>query len=145
MSEYQHAIQILRANGYKVTRPRKQVLRVLDKTQEAVSPYDIQKILEMNGEHLNHVTIYRILELLCNLNLAHKVLLLNGFVKCSLGEKEGCHRFMVCRECGMLKEFADESLCIEEKEITRELGFVTEQHLAESVGLCCNCRKDHND
>jgi Fe2+ or Zn2+ uptake regulation protein len=145
MSEYQRAIRVLRANGYKVTGPRKQVFRVLDGAQEPVSPYEIQKMLEAGGEHLNHVTIYRILDLFCNLNLAHKVLLLNGFVKCSLGEKDGCHRFMVCRECGAFREFADESLCNEEREIARELGFFTEQHLAESVGLCLNCRKDKHE
>jgi Fur family zinc uptake transcriptional regulator len=140
MSELQRAIQVLRVNGYKVTRPRKQVLRVLDGAQEPVSPYEIQKILEGNGEHLNHVTIYRILDLFCDLNLAHKVLLLNGFVKCSLGKKEGCHRFMVCRQCGALKEFADKALCEEENEIAQDLGFHSEQHFSEFSGICSNCQ-----
>ena len=141
MSEFEDSIQVLRAKGYKVTRPRKLVLKVLGQAQEPVSPYDIQKILEEDGEHLNHVTIYRILDLLCLLNLAHKVLLVGGFVKCSLGEKVGCHRFMVCRQCGAFQEFADKALCDEEKEIARDLGFSTEQHLAESVGLCSSCQK----
>jgi Fur family zinc uptake transcriptional regulator len=141
MSEFQRAIQVLRASGYKVTQPRKQVLRVLDGAQEPVSPYEIQKILEGNGKHLNHVTIYRILDLFCDLNLAHKVLLLNGFVKCSLGKKEGCHRFMVCRECGVLKEFADKALCKEESEVAQELGFHTEQHFSEVSGVCEKCQE----
>jgi Fur family zinc uptake transcriptional regulator len=140
MSEFQRAIQVLRASGYKVTQPRKQVLRVLDGAQEPVSPYEIQKILEGNGEHLNHVTIYRILALFCDLNLAHKVLLLNGFVKCSLGKEEGCHRFMVCRQCGALKEFADKALCEEENEIAQDLGFRSEQHFSEFSGICSNCQ-----
>jgi Fur family zinc uptake transcriptional regulator len=140
MSEFQRAIQVLRAGGYKVTQPRKQVLRVLDGAQEPVSPYEIQKILEGNGEHLNHVTIYRILALFCDLNLAHKVLLLNGFVKCSLGKEEGCHRFMVCRQCGALKEFADKALCEEENEIAQDLGFRSEQHFSEFSGICSNCQ-----
>jgi Fur family zinc uptake transcriptional regulator len=140
MSEFQRAIQVLRANGYKVTQPRKQVLRVLDGAQEPVSPYEIQKILEGNGKYLNHVTIYRILDLFCDLNLAHKVLLLNGFVKCSLGKKEGCHRFMVCRECGALREFADKALCEEENEIAQDLGFHSEQHFSEFSGICSNCQ-----
>jgi len=140
MSEFQRTLNVLRANGYKVTQPRKQVLRVLDETSEPVSPYEIQKILEGSGKHLNHVTIYRILDLLCDLNLAHKVLLLNGFVKCSLGKKEGCHRFMVCRECGALKEFADKALCEEENEIAQDLGFHSEQHFSEFSGVCSNCK-----
>ena len=140
MSEFQRAVQVLRASGYKVTQPRKQVLRVLDGAQEPVSPYEIQKILEGNGKHLNHVTIYRILDLFCDLNLAHKVLLLNGFVKCTIGKKEGCHRFMICRECGALREFADKVLCEEENEIAQDLGFHTEQHFSELSGICSDCQ-----
>lgn len=142
MSQIHDALQVLRSRGYRVTEPRKRVLKVLAEAQRPVSPYDIQEILEGNGKHLNHVTIYRILDLFCLLNLAHKVSSLGGFVRCTLGAKAGCHRFLMCRECGAFQEFADEALCDEEKEIARDLGFYTEQHLAESVGLCYDCKKD---
>jgi Fur family zinc uptake transcriptional regulator len=142
MSQIHGALQVLHSRGYRVTEPRKRVLKVLADSQRPVSPYDIQKILEGNGEHLNHVTIYRILDLFCLLNLAHRVSSLGGFVMCTLGEKAGCHRFVMCRQCGAFQEFADEALCDEEKEIARDLGFYTEQHLAESVGLCYDCKKD---
>ncbi len=135
-------LKVLRSRGYKVTEPRKRVLRVLAEAQRPVSPYDIQEILEGNGKHIHHVTIYRILDLFCSLNLAHRVSSLGGFVRCTLGAKAGCHRFLMCRECGAFQEFADEALCDEEKEIARDLGFYTEQHLAESVGLCYDCKKD---
>ena len=141
MSQIHGALQVLRSRGYRVTEPRKHVLKVLAESQRPVSPYDIQEILKQRGEYLNHVTIYRILELLCSLNLAHKVLLVGGFVKCTLGEGDGCHRFVVCRQCGAFQEFADKTLCDEEKEIAQDLGFYTEQHLAESVGLCFNCKE----
>lgn len=141
MAELQNCVEVLRAKGYKVTRPRRQVLKVLERAEMPVSPYDIQKILEEKGEHLNPVTIYRILDLLCLLNLAHRVLLSGGYVKCSLGTVEGCHRFMVCRQCGLLKEFADRALCEEEDEIARDLGFYAEHHFSEFFGLCANCRR----
>jgi Fe2+ or Zn2+ uptake regulation protein len=140
MSEFQSAIQILRAKGYKVTLPRKQVLKVLVEAQKPVSPYDIQKILQQKGEHLNPVTIYRILDLFCLLNLAHRVLSTGGFVRCTLGEEEGCHRFMVCRQCGVLQEFVDKALCEEEDEVAQDLGFYAEQHFSEFSGLCSSCR-----
>jgi Fe2+ or Zn2+ uptake regulation protein len=116
------------------------VLKALAEVKSPVSPYGIQDILSKKGEHLNHVTIYRILDLFCDLNLAHKVLLLNGFVKCSLGKKEGCHRFMVCRQCGALREFADKALCEEENEIAQDLGFHSEQHFSEFSGICSDCQ-----
>ena len=140
MSQIHGALQVLRSRGYRVTGPRKQVLKALAEVKSPVSPYGIQDILSKKGEHLNHVTIYRILDLFCDLNLAHKVLLLNGFVKCSLGKKEGCHRFMVCRQCGALREFADKALCEEENVIAQDLGFHSEQHFSEFSGICANCQ-----
>jgi Fur family zinc uptake transcriptional regulator len=125
-----------------MTQPRRQVLEVLDELQEPVSPYNIQEILLKKGKRLNHVTIYRVLSLFCQLNLAHKLSSVGGFVRCKLSDKEGCHRFMICRQCGVCHEFADEALCEKEKEIARNLGFCTELHLAESVGLCRNCKQD---
>jgi len=135
----QDSIQILQSQGYKVTKPRRQVLEVLEGTQKPVSPYDIQRLLEKQGKYLNHVTVYRVLDLLCGLNLAHKVPLKGGFVRCSLGKAEGCHRFVVCRQCGAIQEFADEELCQEEDKFAEGLGFHTECHLSESSGLCSNC------
>ena len=133
------SIRILQAQGYKVTRPRKQVLEVLEKAQKPVSPYDIQRLLRKQGEYLNHVTIYRILDLLGRLNLAHRVLSNGGFVKCSLKKEQGCHRFMVCRQCGAIQEFADKELCQEEDKLAESRGFHTEYHLSESSGLCSDC------
>ena len=137
----QDSIRILQAQGYKATRPRRLVLEVLDETEKPLSPYDIQGTLRARGKHLNHVTIYRILDLLCSLNLAHKMLSSGGFVKCSLDAVEGCHRFMVCQDCGAIQEFADEGLCQKENVFARNLGFHTEHHLSEFSGFCSRCHK----
>jgi Fur family zinc uptake transcriptional regulator len=135
----QDSIRILQAQGHKATKPRKLVLEVLEETEKPVSPYDIQEILRQRGKYLNHVTIYRILDLFCRLNLAHKMLSSGGFVKCSLDAVEGCHRFMVCQQCGNIQEFADEGLCQGENAFARNLGFHTEHHLSEFSGLCSQC------
>jgi len=135
----QDSIQTLPAQGYKVTKPRRQVLEVLEGTQKPVSPYDIQRLLGEQGKYLNHVTIYRILELFCRLNLAHRVLSSGGFVRCSLGKTDGCHRFVVCRQCGAIEEFADRGLCREEDKFAESRGFHTESHLSECSGLCASC------
>ena len=139
MSQINYALKVLRDRGYKVTEQRKRVLKVLADVNKPVSPYEIQSILQQRGEYLNHVTIYRILDLFCGLNLAHRLLLGGGFVKCTLGKGEGCHRFLVCRECGALKEYADKELCKEENHIATDLGFRTEQHFSEFTGICTKC------
>jgi len=135
----QGSIRILQAHGHKATTPRKLVLEVLEEIEKPLSPYDIQDVLHTKGKYLNHVTIYRTLDLLCSLNLAHKVLSNGGFVKCSLDAVEGCHRFMVCQDCGAIQEFADKELCQEENAFAEDLGFYTEHHLSEFSGLCSQC------
>ena len=137
----QHSIRILQDKGYKITRPRRWVLEVLEHMEKPSSPYEMQRLLREEGKHLNHVTIYRILELLCALNLVHKVLSLGGFVRCTLGDEEGCHRYMICRGCGTLQEFADKALCEKENEVAEKFGFQPEYHLTEFSGLCSHCRK----
>jgi Fe2+ or Zn2+ uptake regulation protein len=140
----QNSIRVLQAQGYKVTRPRRQVLEILEEARKSLSPYDIQRLLRQQGKHLNHVTIYRILDLFCSLNLVHRILSSGGFVKCTLGNKEGCHRFMVCHNCGTTQEFVDQQLCLQESKSAQNLGFHTEHHFSESSGLCPNCyRKQH--
>ena len=135
----QDSIRILQAQGYKATKPRRLVLEVLEEIGNPLSPYEIQGILSQRGKYLNHVTIYRILDLFCSLNLAHKMLSSGGFVKCSLYAIEGCHRFMVCQHCGAIQEFADEELCQGENEFAQNFGFHTEYHLSEFSGLCSQC------
>ena len=142
MTEFRDSAQVLKSKGYKITQPRKQILKALEKSQKPVSPYEIQKQLHQQGQHLNHVTIYRILDLFCLLNLAHKVLLSGGYVRCTLGDTEGCHRFTVCRRCGAYQEFADEALCGEESEIAQNWGFCAEHHFSELSGLCFNCQNN---
>jgi len=136
-----YSLEVLRDRGYKITRSRKRLLEVLEHIEKPLSPYEIQKLLLKEGKYLDHVTIYRILELFCALNLVHKVLSLGGFVKCTLGDEEGCHRYMICRSCGALQEFADKTLCERENEVAGKFGFQPEYHRTEFSGLCSNCRK----
>ena len=137
----QHSIEVLRDKGYKITQPRKRLLEVLEHIEKPLSPYEIQKLLLEEGKYLDHVTIYRILELFCALNLVHKVLSLGGFVKCTLGDEEGCHGYMICHGCGALQEFADRALCVKENEVAEKFGFQPEYHLTDFSGLSSNCRK----
>ena len=134
-----HSLDVLRSNGYKITRPRKKILDILNQVDKPLSPYGMQKILQDEGSYLDHVTIYRILDLLSTLNLVHRVLSVGGFKKCTLHDEEGCHRYMICRICGDMQEFADKTLCDMENEVARKYGFQAEHHLTEFSGLCSGC------
>ncbi len=136
----EHAVSVLRQRGYRVTRPRQQVIEAIGRAGGAMSPNEIGRMMEEAGKHLDQVTIYRVVNLLCSLNLVHRVFSRGGYVRCDLLEEEGCHRFLVCRGCGGLQEFRDEALCRQESEAARKLGFRAEHHVTESSGLCGDCR-----
>lgn len=138
------AAGILKRHGYRITAPRKTVIGVLGEAEGPLSPYDIQKCLRANDNSLNHVTIYRILDLLCSLDLVHRVITAGGFMRCTLVNKKGCHRHMICRSCGSVTEFADESLCEKEDAVVRQLGFYAEHHITEFLGLCSSCYDSEN-
>jgi Fe2+ or Zn2+ uptake regulation protein len=135
----QDSIQLLQAEGYKVTKSRLQVIEVLENAKQVVSPYEIQDLLRQQGSYLNHVTIYRVLNLLCHLNLAHRIPSSGKFARCNLRNRKGCHRFMICHRCGAMQEFVDEDLCRSENMIAQKTGFHTQYHVSESYGLCSNC------
>jgi len=139
MSFVKDSLHVLRAKGYKITRPRKRVLEVLEQAEVSLLPSEIRQVTRRQGGDIDPVTIYRVLDLFCALNLVHKVLSSGGFVKCVLGEEEGCHRYLVCRQCGTLQEFADKALCLSENKVAEKLGFHAERHLTEFSGLCFDC------
>jgi len=134
-----YSVDVLRSNGYKITRPRRQILNVLDQTDRPLTPYGIQKLIQEDGNYLDHVTIYRVLDLFYTLKLVHRVLSVGGFKKCTLGNEEGCHRYMICRICKEVQEFADKALCDMENEVAGKYGFHPEHHLTEFSGVCANC------
>lgn len=136
-----HSLKVIRASGNRVTDPRQLVLETLARSGGPVSPYDIQKLLQEQGKRLDHVTIYRTLELLERLNLVHKVLSVGGYVRCTLEDEGACHGYLVCRGCGGIQEFADKSLCHKEDELAEKHGFLAERHLTEFSGLCAGCQR----
>ncbi|MDO8473648.1 MAG: Fur family transcriptional regulator [Dehalococcoidia bacterium] len=137
----QHSLKVLKSLGHRLTNSRQLVLETLACNRGPASPYDIQKLLLEQGKRLDHVTIYRTLELLERLNLVHKVLSLGGYARCTLENEAACHGYLVCRGCGSLQEFADESLCHKEDELAEKHGFQAERHLTEFSGLCAGCQR----
>lgn len=133
-----YAEAALRHGDFRITAPRLQVISALAEARAPLSPYEIQSKLARRGIQLNHVTIYRVLDLLCILNLAHHIST-GGYVKCTLEDQKGCHGHMICSACGTVAEFSDSALCTVEEAIADRLGFQAEHRVTELSGLCAAC------
>jgi Fe2+ or Zn2+ uptake regulation protein len=133
------ALLKLEKAGYKITKPRTLVAEALSSTPVAVSPYDLQKIIREQAE-LNHVTIYRVLELFLKLHLVHKTSI-GAFIKCTLLKQKGCHHFLVCQKCGNTKEFIEENHEHMSLPVSLKKEFKVLSHTFELSGLCKKCFK----
>jgi Fur family zinc uptake transcriptional regulator len=133
-----HSLQKLKEKGYKITGPRVAVMEAVEAAKTPLSPYDIQQRLPKNVP-VNVVTIYRVLDLLQELGLVHRLHTKEGYVRCFYEHEKGCHFFAVCEKCGQYREFIQSS-CKIENIIPKDLPFVNLKHMSEISGICKQCQ-----
>jgi len=124
---------------------------VLDALGGAARPLSAYDILDRarSGALKAPVQVYRALEKLERRGLVHRIEALNAFVACSEHD-EGCragdhqhprHRpgFVVCRDCGRVREFEDRRVH-EVAEAAAGEAFAVESVSLEVFGRCGQCR-----
>ncbi len=138
------ALSKLKEDGLKITQPRQMIVKFLAKSKKVLSPYEMRDLLKKQKINADVVTIYRVLEVLEKMALAHKVLAFNGYIRCNIKAgkiKSGCHHYFVCKKCAKVDEVEGEDLSALERKITRTHKFQIESHYLEFLGLCAKCKK----
>ncbi|MEO8883704.1 MAG: Fur family transcriptional regulator [Devosia sp.] len=116
---------------------------VLDTLTGATGPLSAYGILDrVRGDGIKApLQIYRALDKLVEMGLAHRLESLNAFVACAHADEhhEGLAAFAICESCGRVDEFADE--VVEERLAawSRSTGFKTERTTIEIRGHCKDC------
>jgi len=132
-------IQQLRKSGYRITQPRRAVIRALLEDESYASPAQVLERAKQYNSTIGLVTVYRTLDLLSEL----------GFVR-RIHAEEGCHGYatanhghhhhLICRRCGAAVEFEGCDLSPFLARVSEETGFTIEGHLLELVGVCSMCQ-----
>ena len=116
---------------------------VLDALTGATGPLSAYGILDrVRSEGIKApLQIYRALDKLLEMGLAHRLESLNAFVACAHahGDHEGLAAFAICESCGRVDEFADE--LVEERlaSWSHGTGFRSERTTIEIRGHCRDC------
>ena len=142
------AMAVLKARGYRQTKPRQLVLTTLDLAPGALSPYEIVERIREAGEKGDVASVYRILQTLEENGLVHRVITTGKYRKCLLGPESECHRHqmqhchhnLVCRTCGRIEEVHCPGLDVIEQAIGSQSPFRIERHALEFSGLCEACQ-----
>lgn len=86
----ERSIRRLKAEGYRITMPRIQVIRALASSATALSAYGIHERILESGGRIDVVSVYRILETLTKVGLVHHIChigVVDGYLACRLGDE----------------------------------------------------------
>lgn len=132
----------LAAKGYKLTEQRNATLRVLlENEQDHLSAEEIFMLVRKKYPKIGIATVYRVLELFCELHIVEKMNFGDGVARFDLrsDEHEHMHHHLICKECGEVREIKEDWLQMLEKRLEREYGFTVTDHRLDFIGSFHNC------
>jgi Fur family ferric uptake transcriptional regulator len=138
----EQVIDRLRQAGYRITTPRRLVLEHLYAGQATHHHYTCEAItqaLNTRGFTLDHVTVYRILQWLKDVNIVAQTDVGKGQDVYSLvGEHR--HHHLICLNCQRVVNVPDELLDPLRTTLLTEYGFQARIDHFAIFGLCADCR-----
>jgi Fur family transcriptional regulator, zinc uptake regulator len=124
--------------GQKMTPIRRKVLRLLLASPAPSKAYDLLAHLDGEGA-AKPPTIYRALDFLQGMGLAHKIESLNAYVACGHASHSHAAVFLICDTCHSAEELhavgTDKALRAE----TSAAGFQLQRAVVEVRGVCQVC------
>ena len=135
----------LQQKGYRFSKNRDVILRVLDKADKPLTVneiYDaaVKMVKDPVKQKLDLSTAYRIIEALCKEGFIKIISLLEGHNRYEL-ERGDHHHHLVCTECQVIQPIhLDDHLIDSEKKIEEEKGFTVMSHSLEFFGVCRGCK-----
>ena len=130
---------IIRGAGYRLTRSRLAVLQVLAAAEGVLDAAAIHQLGRQVHPGLGRVSVYRALGLLSELQLVRQV---HGEGDChgyARADRAEGH-YLICQDCGQVKEFPCPGLDDLLKSVAHRSGFVLREHILQLEGLCSACR-----
>ena len=96
--------------------------------------------VERQAPDVGRATVFRTLQLLCEVNLLERVRLPNGQEAYVAGHAMGHHHHLICTSCGQIVELDECAVDALAANLARQRGFLAQRHTFEVYGLCPKCR-----
>ena len=140
-----HAETVCQSRNKRLTENRRAVLELLLDSHCALGAYEILRRFDWGGRAQAPVQVYRALEFLESMGLAHRVASSNAYVACyRLVERHGAVLF-VCKACRVVMECEEVKLGSMMDELAQQSGFTIHTRLLEAVGYCPKCAGEAED
>ncbi|WP_416307679.1 transcriptional repressor [Neptunicella sp. SCSIO 80796] len=138
--------QVLKARSYcedkgaRFTLLREKIYRLLIDREGAIGAYELLDQLKETENTAKPATVYRTLDFLLEFGLVHRIESSNAFVAC---HHFGCNhpvQFLICDQCGDVKEIQSAGLKQTLDKQAHEHGFKVQSQTIEAHGLCSSCQ-----
>ncbi|MCA9975784.1 MAG: transcriptional repressor [Chloroflexota bacterium] len=127
-------------NGHRLTTARQVILETLVTCGGHLSADDLAAKVRDAAPRVGRMTVYRTLDLLCELGMIRPIYQGTGAAHYILMD-EGSHHHLICNRCGLVIEF-DECMSSEVGQaLSQRFNFKIQSHLLEFHGLCDHCQK----
>ncbi|MCF8709461.1 Fur family transcriptional regulator [Rhizorhapis sp. SPR117] len=130
----------LEQQGEQWTDMRSAIFEVLAGFEKPASAYDIADLVsQKRGKRVAPNSVYRILDVFVNNNLAMRVESANAYIA---NAHPGCVHdciFLVCETCGEATHIDDDTLSQGVRKVAQSHGFVPERPVMEVLGRCAKC------
>ena len=127
-----------------LTPARRRVLDILTKANRPVGAYELMDLMvSADGKRPAPISVYRALGFLLDHGLAHRLESKNAFVVC--GHQHAAEEpvvFLICEQCGEVKEATSAALGRELATLARKAAFTARTRVIEIAGRCERCLDD---
>jgi Fur family ferric uptake transcriptional regulator len=136
----EHALATLRAAGHRRGGARTAVVEALARHDCAVTAIDLDDELRRRSPKVGRASVYRALEQLELLGLVRRIEVSRGTAGYERIEPDGHHHHhAICRECGRMVPFEDQSLERAIGELSEAISFEVTEHDVVLRGRCERC------
>jgi Fur family zinc uptake transcriptional regulator len=140
LNQVEKARDFCEGKGARFTHLREKVYALLLEQQGAVGAYELLDTLKLTETNAKPATIYRTLDFLLEFGLIHRLESTNAFVAC---HHFGCNhpvQFLICDQCGEVKEIQSAGLKETLDKQAESFGFSVVKQTIEAHGTCAACR-----
>lgn len=134
------AERICAAAGETLTPLRQRVLELLIDQPGPAKAYDLLPLIDADKQ-AKPPTVYRALDFLVRMGLAHRIESLNAFVACDVGACARSTIFLICETCGAAEEFDAGHALVDLSEAASRDGFAIRRTMIEASGVCAACQR----
>ncbi len=125
--------------GETLTPLRRRVFELLLDREGPAKAYDLLDDLRPEHGPAKPPTVYRALDFLVRLGLAHRIESQNAFVACDVGACARSTIFLLCEKCGASVEVDAGHALSDVAEAAQRAGFRLKRTMLEASGLCAAC------